>query len=115
MLPDGVSRNRIIIVVVAAFLLVQIAVPVVSLFGPRPARFAWQMYSGSRAMATLSVVYDDGRVEPVSWDDYLIHPRLDMDLLTLLPPRICSLVEGATAVRIDPVQGHPEDVPCADV
>ena len=41
--PD--RRTLAISVVVAAFLAVQVLVPLVALFGPRPARFSWQMYS----------------------------------------------------------------------
>lgn len=41
------SRRRVILAALVVFIaVVQVGVPVIRLFEPRPSRFGWQMYSG---------------------------------------------------------------------
>lgn len=98
---------------VVAFLAVQIGVPTIALFGPRPARFAWQMYSGVRTPASFEIVRGDGSTEDVVLMDYLGQPRGDIDLIDILPAHICEVEPDAVAIRIDPAgTGKPSETPC---
>ena len=99
---------------VIVFLAVQLTVPAVALFGPRPARFAWQMYSGTRTQASFHIVRDDGATDEVVFSDYLGHPRIEMNLIETLPAHICEVESNAVAVRIDPPgSNEPSEVPCS--
>lgn len=99
---DGHSprRKQLTLTLIAVFLAVQLTVPALAMFGPRPARFAWQMYSGVRTQASFAIVQADGETVDVALRDYLGNPRLDIDLTTILPDHICDVEPEAVAVRI---------------
>ena len=95
------------------FLAAQIAVPAIALFEPRPARFAWQMYSGDDRRATYELVRSDGTVSELHLADYMANPRLDMDLAAVLPALVCDVEPDGMTVRIQHAFiDTSEDVPC---
>lgn len=110
----GHRRKQLTLTLIAVFLAVQLLVPALALFGPRPARFAWQMYSGARTQASFAIVQADGATVDVALSDYLGKPRLDIDFATVLPAHICEDEPEAVAVRIQP-NGSDDvvDQPCA--
>jgi len=77
----------------------------VQLGQPRLARFSWQMYSG-RAVSTygthiqFEIMYADRVVQPVDLASYLGRNRMELDLAQIMPPHLCTVVEGAHAVRL---------------
>jgi hypothetical protein len=88
---------------------VQLGVPLIQLAAHRPARFGWQMFSGLGHPARFSVVLEDGRVDSISVADHVRWLRPEMNLPITLPPHLCSRVEGAAAVRVEPQIGDAPD------
>ncbi len=108
--PD--RRTLAVSVVIVAFLLVQVAVPVVALFGPRPGRFAWQMYSALPDVPRAWTVAADGSEQPVDLDALFAVQRAEIDYVAVLRTGLCDAT-GAPAVRIQADDGdEPELIAC---
>lgn len=105
-------RPRLVIVVCAAILAVQLLIPLHQLGQPRPARWGWQMYSTIRPRSTFTVLLADGSAYAVDPRDYVPHIRTEIDLDPLLPAYLCRTVPGIVAVRITPLDGPAEVTPC---
>jgi hypothetical protein len=83
----------------AAFLAIQIAVPLVQLaWSPRPARFGWQMYSVVSATPHFELIMRDGAAKPLDITAYVTSLRGDVPLARFLPPHLCMLFPDAIAV-----------------
>lgn len=76
-----------------AFLTLQVAVPTVLLFGPRPARFGWQMFSAHTTAPAFAVEHADGSRALVDVDDYFAFRRGDLDPVVFdrLPVHLCRI------------------------
>ena len=112
-MPIGqISRQHLVRMFIALFLAIQLAIPALGLFGPRPGRFSWQMYSGVQTPANFKTVHQDGSVRDISAADYLVQPRLEMNLLQWLPEHVCSVDETVTAFRIEHLRAPEEDFAC---
>jgi hypothetical protein len=95
-----------------AFLAVQIAVPLVRLWAPRPVRFGWQMFAGIRSAPRFATITTDSLVAELTRADILGHPRADMDLADdRIHAHLCAVTPGISAVRFE-FQGEVRDVPC---
>jgi hypothetical protein len=88
-------------IAVALFVLIQLATPI-SRFGDheRAQRLGWQMFSVSVPDPTLTVVTDSGE-EKIMLEDYMARVRSDIDIIALMPPHLCKVVEDAAAVNWD--------------
>ena len=97
---------------IVAFLLVQLAVPLAALFGPRPGRFAWQMYSALPDVPRAWTVAADGSEQPVDLEALFAVRRAEIDYVAVLRTGLCDAT-GATAVKILPDDGdEPELIAC---
>ena len=85
---------------VALFLAFQIGVPFARLWHPRPARFAWHMFSANPRPVRFTLVMHDGTSRPVDLRLYLAHSRGEADVRHALPPHLCRVVPDLAAVRI---------------
>jgi hypothetical protein len=94
------SRHLLAAVFCASFLTVQIAVPIVQLASPRPARFGWHMWTARRRAPQFSVVMKDGSVRPADVSIYLASSRGEMDAGAVLPPHLCRVIPDIAAVEI---------------
>ncbi len=74
----------------SAFIAIQVAIPTIALFGERPQRWSWQMYSGATHAAEFTVIRDGGEENEVEPSDYMGKPRLDMAIPEYLPRHICD-------------------------
>lgn len=95
---------------VAAFLVVQVAVPIRQLFDDRPSRFGWHMYSGLPQLPSAWTVASDGTETPVDLDVRLAGQRGEIDYGSVLPVALC-VEPGVVAVRLER-GGTSEHVPC---
>lgn len=95
-----------------AFLLVQLGVPALKLAEPRPARFGWQMYAGTRAIPGFSVVLPEGG-EKIRTADHVIELRREIDNQRLIPPHLCRTVDSASAVLLHRSGQQPETYSCS--
>ena len=95
---DGARKSlaRIFFVV---FLLIQVTVPAVQLFRPRPARFGWQMFSAIQRPPEFRVRLRSGASLTVDGYRYVGNARGDLDYERFLPPHLCRVVWGAVAVE----------------
>ena len=90
----------------AAFLAVQVAVPLAQLFEPRPARFGWQMFSDLRPRPRVTLMGHQGDRREVNPESYLGNPRAELDYIARLPGHICSISPETAAVEV--VQKAPQ-------
>jgi hypothetical protein len=88
-------------VLVATFLVAQVMVPVVALFGPRPARFGWQMYSALPDVPHAWTVAADGSEEPIDLAALFAVQRAEIDYAAVLRAGLCGAVD-APAVKVQP-------------
>jgi len=98
-------------VLVAAFLCLQLAIPVVALFGPRPGRFAWQMYSALPDVPQAWIVEADGHELQVDLSRLFAVRRAEIDYVAVLRAGLCDAT-GAAVIRIQPAQAPAELVAC---
>jgi hypothetical protein len=84
------------------FLAVQTAVPLAQLWKPRPARFGWQMYSGTQKRARFAVILRDGTTQRADLVRYVAVYRGEIDMEEAFPPHLCRVVPDAAAVQITP-------------
>ena len=103
--PD--RRLLAISVLVAAFLAVQVLVPVVALFGPRPARFSWQMYSALPHVPLAWTVAADGAEQPIDLGPYFAVQRAEIDYAAVLRAGLCDeVLAPAVKIQADPTQSR---------
>ena len=112
-MPDRLStRATLVAVLVAAFLAGQVAVPVAALFAPRPARFAWHMYSALPDLPRAWTVSADGTEEPVHLASLFAVQRAEIDYAAVLRTGLCDAT-GAAAVKIQAADAtEPEVIDC---
>jgi hypothetical protein len=84
-------------IVIAVFVLVQLALPISRLGREDAARFGWQMYSVARPSPQFVVSTSAGDVD-IRLHDYMARVRADIDIVGLLPPHLCEVVSGAQTV-----------------
>ena len=105
-------RARILGLLAVAFLVVQVAVPAMALFGPRPSRFGWHMYSALPPVPQAWIVRENGSEEIVDVTSLFVVPRAEIDYATALRDRLCA-VSGAVEVRVQTDTDSPvETIPC---
>ena len=92
------SRNAAVIGV-TVFLILQLAIPI-SRIGDDARRFGWQMFSTAQRAPQFVVITESGEID-IENGDYLAKSRADLDLETLLPPHLCSVVPDAISIRWD--------------
>ena len=90
---------RLLIAAIIAFLAVQLAVPAAALFGPRPARFSWHMYSALPPVPEAWTVTTDGRREQVDLGSLFAVQRAEIDYVAVVRAGLCGAVD-AHAIEI---------------
>lgn len=97
---------------IAAFLAVQLVVPAVALFAPRPARFGWHMYSALPPVPQAWIVHADGSSEAVDVTSLFVVPRAEIDYAAALRDRLCG-ISRAVEIRVQPDADAPmESIRC---
>jgi hypothetical protein len=96
---------------IVAFLALQLAVPAVALFGPRPARFAWQMYSALPDVPKAFAVEADGTEHPVDLQRLFAVQRAEIDYASVLRTGLCDAT-GSSAIRLEFADGRDQEIPC---
>lgn len=95
--PAVTLRRRAILWFCAAFIAVQILVPLYKLALPPNQTFGWQMYS-SVAGFRYEVKLADGTTYEADPVDYVLRYRTEIDFRDHLPPVLCREFPGATEV-----------------
>ena len=111
----AVSVGTFVTALVAGYLVVQIAIPLVQCLTPhvQMARFGWQMFALLPAPRNFRVVLADGRVLAVDGREALSHRRIDLNLERDYPPYLCQAVPGAQRVVFRKMSdGRAEEYPC---
>jgi len=91
-------RNWLIATFAALFLLVQVALPVAALFGDRPGRFGWHMYSAVPDLPEVWVIRSDGSEMSVDLSR-LAKGRAEINYTTALWAALCEEPD-VSAVRL---------------
>lgn len=98
---DWRSSRLIAVVVFTVVLSLQLAIPSSRLGQPGHAqRFAWQMFSGSQAYPTMTVITSAGE-EQIRVEEWLLRARVELDITESLPAHLCAVVHGAQIVTWD--------------
>jgi hypothetical protein len=105
-------RTALAAAFVAVFLALQVGVPAIALFGPRPARFAWQMYSALPPVPKAWTVAADGSQNPVDLTTLFAAQRAEIDYESVLREGLCEAT-GAAGIRIQATEDAAiEEIPC---
>lgn len=109
----GPFRRPAVTLFVAAYLLIQVTVPLLLAPGPAQKQFGWQMYSTVESRG-YEVVLSDGSVEQIDPSDYLLKNRGDIQIEDQLANAICSRNRSAVAVVVtDALDRTPQRYSCA--
>lgn len=92
-------RSLLLRAIIVAFLAAQLVVPMVGLFGPRPARFAWQMYSAMPPVPQAWAIAKDGSETAVDLGALFAVQRAELDYPSILREGLCDAT-GASAIRM---------------
>lgn len=111
-MPALSARRSVALAMVAAFLLIQLAVPVVSLFGPRPARFAWHMYSALPPVPEAWALGADGGEAPVDLGALFAVQRAELDYASILRGGLCEATGAETVKVLLPGDAEAEVIDC---
>lgn len=98
-MSDWSPRKRLLGLLVIAFVIVQLAVPILQLAQPRPARFGWQMYSALTSLPVVNVETANGTVTPLDLTRVVVRERAEVDFSAALVQYVCDTTD-AVAVRI---------------
>lgn len=110
--PRGASRRRAITWFCAAFITIQVIVPIYRLTLPPNQTFGWQMYS-SLSVVRFDVKLADGTSQIADPTDYVLRNRSEIDLRDHLPPILCrEFPEATEVVAFVPVIKETESYPC---
>lgn len=97
---------------VVLFLVIQTVFPVAALFGDRPGRMGWQMYSALPHLPVVWTVSDDGSRTPLELAGLFANLRAEIDYPPVLRTNLCEAT-GAYAVLLMGVDGQPmETIRC---
>lgn len=105
-------RKRAVMTFIVVFVAVQVVVATVALFGPRPARWSWQMYSGGRPQVDFVIVRDNGTRDAVEIADYVSNRRAEIDYAEVLPAYLCQVETDAASITITPADTPATEVRC---
>lgn len=92
-------QTALVALLVVAFMVIQLAVPILALTQPRPARFGWQMYTAVASLPEVKLESADGRIAPVDLTDLVARGRADADFSVALAEHVCATTDAA-AVRV---------------
>jgi hypothetical protein len=92
-------RTALTAAFVVAFVVIQLVVPAVALFGSRPAPFGWQMYAAMPQLPRAWVVDTQGTETPVDLFTLFATQRAEVDYASALERHLCDRTDAA-AVRV---------------
>ena len=75
---DWSARDRVVAAVVVTYLALQLIVPAVLLFFPRPQRFGWQMFTAAPVIPRLVLHRTTGRRDTVDINRYFAVRRPEL-------------------------------------
>jgi hypothetical protein len=96
---------------VALFVVVQFAVPAAALFGHRPARGGWQMYSAFPDVPSVWLIDAAGHETQVDATQFFAQLRAEIDFAAALRAGVCD-ASGAVAVKLSDSRGTTEVIEC---
>jgi hypothetical protein len=106
--PASVAAAAIVI----GWLAVQLALPTLGLLGPRPAPFAWQMYSTLRALPEAWTVDADGERHEVNIQELFAVPRAEIDYVAALRAGLCGATDAEAILIRASSTGEVERIEC---
>lgn len=107
----GWNRQMLAATFVGVFLGWQLAVPTAALFGPRPERFGWQMYSAFPDLPKAWVIDAQGVETPVEVKQFFAQLRAEIDFAAALRAGLCD-ASGAVAVKVSDPRGTTQVIEC---
>lgn len=87
------AQNMLVALFVIAFIVIQLAVPVLALAQPRPARYGWQMYTAVPSLPRVTVEDADGRTQSVDVTDLVARGRAAADFSAALVDHLCETTD----------------------
>jgi len=95
------------------FLAGQLLIPLTQMARPKPARFAWQMFSGSRAPIRISLRTDAG-TKDIDVMEMIGNWRADVNFDKHLPPFLCKRFPESSSILFYYIESDtPREFPCA--
>ena len=96
------TRDRVRATIVVSYLVLQVAVPAVMLFGSRPQRFSWHMFTTAPIVPSLVLYRLPGGRDTVDVNAYFAvrRPELTESDLARLPAHICRITPDVRRVEL---------------
>ena len=113
--PDWSARDRLVAAVVVTYLVLQLLVPAIMLFRPRPQRFGWQMFTSVPVVPRLVLHRTTGRRDTVDVNRYFAirRPEVALGGLGLVASHVCRVTPDAVLVEVKvPPDSVPRLHPC---
>jgi hypothetical protein len=104
-------RTLAVAAFLAIFLVWQLVVPTAALFGTRPQRFGWQMYSTFPELPKAWTIDAAGVETSVEVRDYFAQLRAEVNFAAALRAGLCDAT-GAVAIKVSDPRGTTETVQC---
>jgi len=104
-------RTLAVAVFLAIFLVWQLVVPTAALFGSRPQRFGWQMYSTFPELPQAWTIDAAGVETQVEVKEYFAQLRAEVDFAAALRAGLCD-ASGAVAIKVSDPRGTTETIAC---
>lgn len=100
--PDWSARDRLVAAVVVTYLALQLIVPAVLLFFPRPQRFGWQMFTAAPVIPRMVLHRTTGRRDTVDINRYFAirRPELALGDLGFVTSHVCRVTPDAALVEV---------------
>jgi hypothetical protein len=95
---------------VVVFVVVQFVLPVTALFGHRPVRGGWQMYSAFPDVPSVWLIDAAGHETQVDGTSFFAQLRAEVNFLAALRAAVCD-ASGAVAVKLSS-RGTTEVIEC---
>ena len=100
--PEWSARDRLVAAVVVTYLVLQLLIPAIMLFRPRPQRFGWQMFSSVPVVPRLVLHRTTGRRDTVDINRYFAirRPELALGDLGFVMAHVCRVTPDAAQVEV---------------
>ena len=109
------ARDRFVAAVVVTYLALQLLVPAVMLFRPRPQRFGWQMFTNVPVFPWMVLHRNTGRRDTLDINRYFAmrRPELALGDLGFVATHVCRVTPDAALVELTvPPDSTPRLYPC---
>jgi hypothetical protein len=106
------ARIRPVQAFIALFILGQAAVVLADRWVPGRHGYLWRMFSTTNPSFHVEWIDSAGVHRPIDWTQHVIAPGKGIDFWNLLPPHLCAVYPGASAIVMRRPPAETKEVAC---